>query len=63
MNGFQIIKIVKKDYYYNNRPFIEKIKDKIVMFFNSYENKYVDFAEFKKLTSWLDKDEFKKTLR
>jgi len=52
----------KKDYYYNNRPFVEKIKDKIVMFFNSYENKYIDFAEFKKLTSWLDEDEFKKTL-
>ena len=45
----------KKDYHYNNRPFIEKIKDKIVMFFNSYESKYVDCAEFKKLTSWLDK--------
>ncbi len=44
----------KKDYRYNNRTFLEKIDGKILMFFNSYESKYVDFAEFKRLTSWLD---------
>lgn len=45
----------KKDYLYNNRPFLEKIKDKVMVFYNSMNDELVDYSQFKQLTSWLDK--------
>lgn len=47
----------KKDYYYNNRTFLTKLKDKILFYYDSRDNEIVDSFEFKKLTAWLDKND------
>lgn len=45
----------KRDYKYNNRDFLKKIHDKIMIFYNSMNDELVDYSQFKQLTSWLDK--------
>lgn len=46
---------LREDYFYNNRKFIKKIKNKIFLFYDSYDNSFVDYNKFIELTDWLDR--------
>ncbi len=36
------------------RTYVERIKERILLFYDSIDSRYVHYSEFKKLTSWLD---------